>query len=51
MIVLFQNEDMGPSCRSNTPEEVNLAVHQPDVINVEGIYPRYQKMNKIIIFL
>lgn len=51
VIVLFQNEDMGPSCRSNTPEEVNLAVHQPDVNNVERTYPRCQKMNKIIIFL
>lgn len=45
VIVLFQNEDIGPSCRSNTPEEVNLAVHLPDVNNVEGTYHRYQKMN------
>lgn len=26
VIVLFQNEDMGPPCQSNTPKEVNLAV-------------------------
>lgn len=40
---------MGPPCQSNTPKEVNLAV-QWDVNNVEGTYPSYQKMNKIIIF-
>lgn len=50
VIVLFQNEDMGPPCQSKTPKEVNLAVHQWDVNNVEGTYPSYQKMNKIIIF-
>lgn len=39
VMVSCQNEDMGPFCRVNAPEEVNLAVHQSDV-NVDGTYPR-----------